>query len=626
VDTDLPIPVLLVDDNAANLVAMAGALEGLGATVVTARSGEEALRCLLKDDFAAILMDVRMPVLDGFETAEIIRQRQRARDTPIIFVTAISQADEHVARGYSLGAVDYVFKPVRAEVLRSKIAVFVDLARKRALITRQAELLRRSEARYRQLVEGMPATVYTAGLEAFGATRYVSPQIEALLGFPQAAWTSEPGLFARQLHPGDRRLVLRQFARAVARRAPFSTEYRMLAADGRVVWVRDEGRIVEGAGGEPDQMQGVRLDVTDLRQTQEALREVNQTLEAMLRAAPVAVFLVDLTGAVRLCNPAAARMFGRAEREFLGAPAPFASPERPEEQREALARIVAGEESSWEFAYPRGDGETVQVLLHASPIRDRQGAATGVVAVLVDVTASRRGEAELRRAKEAAELANTELETFNSAVAHDLRAPLRSITGFSEELLDDHAARLDADGQYALQRIIAGAEWMGQLIDDLLHLSHCTHAAMRDEVVDLGELAHACLDELARGAPSRRVDVRIDPALVARGDPRLLRVALENLLSNSWKFTSRKASATIEVGRDPHTGAFFVRDDGAGFDMSHASQLFEAFQRLHRADEFEGNGIGLITVKRIIERHGGSVAAVGALGKGATFSFTLGSG
>ena len=506
-DADITIHVLLVDDNPANLVAMAAAIEGLEARVVTARSGDEALRCLLRGEFAAILMDVQMPGLDGFETAEIIRQRKRTRDTPIIFITAINQADDHVARGYALGAVDYVFKPVPPEILRSKVAVFVDLATKRALVTRQAEQLRQSEARFRQLVEGMPATVYTAGLEAFGATRYVSPQVEAMLGFPQAAWDSDPGLCSRLLHPGDRRRVARGFARSIADRLPFSAEYRMVAADGRIVWVRDEALIVAGATGAADHLQGVRLDVTDRRLAQDALRAANENL---------------------------------------------------------------------------------------------------------------------RRAKDAAEFANRELETFNSAVAHDLRAPLRSIRGFSEALLEDNGERLDAEGQDCLRRVIAGADWMGQLIDDLLHLSHCTRSPMRHEDVDLGELASACLTELARTHPERQVQVDISPELTTEGDPRLLRVVLENLLRNAWKFTSRHASARIEVGREAETGAFFVRDDGTGFDMAYAGKLFQAFQRLHRQDEFEGNGIGLITVKRIVERHGGKVSGHGLPERGATFSFTLG--
>ncbi len=514
VETSEPVKVLLVDDNPANLVAMSAAIEGLDAQVVTARSGTEALGCLLRGEFAAILMDVQMPILDGFETAELIRKRPRTKETPIIFVTAISQADEHVTRGYAIGAVDYVFKPVPAETLRAKVAVFVDLARKRAMIARQAAQLRQSEARYRQLVEGMPATVYTANLDAFGSTRYISPQVEPMLGFPQDAWLADPHFAIDRLDPEDRKRVLRQFARTVAKGTGFSAEYRMLAADGRVVWVRDEATVVPGPTGAPDHLQGVRLDVTDRRLAQEALREANETLRANAK--------------------------------------------------------------------------------------------------------------ELRRAKEAAEFANKELETFNYAVAHDLRAPLRSINGFSEALLEDYAPVLDDEGKDLLNRVIAGGVWMGRLIDDLLHLSHCTRSQMRQEDVDLGVLATNCLAQLAAASPERHVNIEVAPSLTARGDPHLLRAALENLLRNAWKFTSKQDSATIQVGRDPETDAYFVRDDGAGFDMAYASKLFNAFQRLHRQDEFEGNGIGLITVKRIVERHGGRIWGDGAPGRGATFSFTLG--
>ncbi|MDP2315700.1 MAG: response regulator [Pseudomonadota bacterium] len=512
-DPEVVVQVLLVDDNPANLVAMSAAIEGVDTRVVTARSGNEALRHLLDGEFAAILMDVQMPGMDGFETAELIRRRPRAEDTPIIFITAINQADDHVARGYALGAVDYVFKPVPAATLRAKVSVFVELARKQAVITRQAEQLRRSEARYRQLVEGLPAVVYTARLETFGASLYLSRQVEPLLGFYATAWEEDPQLWARQLHPDDRARVAEEFRQAVASDAPFSTEYRMLAADGRVVWVRDEARVVHG-GLADAHVQGVRLDVTDRRLAQEALREANENLRAQADA--------------------------------------------------------------------------------------------------------------LRKARDDAEFSSQELEMFNSAVAHDLRAPLRSINGFSEALLLEHAAQLDLEGQDLLRRVIAAGVWMGQLIDDLLNLSHCTRSQMRQEPVNLGDMARSCLAQLAAAEPERRVQVRVAPGLLTRGDPRLLRAALENLLRNAWKFTSHHPAATIEVGRDLATGAFYVRDDGAGFDMAYLPQLFQAFQRLHRQDEFEGNGIGLITVKRIIERHGGRVWGTGAPERGATFSFTLG--
>jgi len=223
------------------------------------------------------------------------------------------------------------------------------------------------------------------------------------------------------------------------------------------------------------------------------------------------------------------------------------------------------------------------------------------------------------------EAANKELEAFAYSVSHDLRAPLRAMDGFSLALLEDYTGRLDAEGQDYLRRVRAATRTMAQLIDDLLDLSRVTRAEMRRDAVDLGPLAQSIAAELQTMQPERQVEVIIADGLNTRGDPRLLRVVLENLLSNAWKFTGQQPQARIAFGLAEQNGqtAYFVRDNGAGFDMAYADKLFGVFQRLHRADEFPGTGVGLATVQRIIHRHGGRVWAEGAVGQGATFYFTL---
>ena len=221
---------------------------------------------------------------------------------------------------------------------------------------------------------------------------------------------------------------------------------------------------------------------------------------------------------------------------------------------------------------------------------------------------------------------NKELESFSYSVSHDLRAPLRGIDGFSQALLEDYADKLDEQGQNYLRRVRAAAQRMGELIDDLLTLSRVTRGELIQEVVDLSALAQSVANELRQAEPKRQVEFVIAEGLVVEGDRRLLRVMLENLLGNAWKFTSRHSSARIELGVTQSEGdlAFFVRDDGCGFDMAYAGKLFGAFQRLHSASEFPGTGIGLATVQRIVHRHGGKVWAEGRVGEGATFYFTLG--
>ena len=223
------------------------------------------------------------------------------------------------------------------------------------------------------------------------------------------------------------------------------------------------------------------------------------------------------------------------------------------------------------------------------------------------------------------EAANKELESFAYSVSHDLRAPLRSIDGFSQILLEDFAERLGNEGQRSLTRIRAATQRMGHLIDDLLKLSQVTRAEVKKEHVDLSSLARHVAAEVQEREPERRVAVDIAEGVSVEGDPRLLGVVLENLIGNAFKFTAKKAQPRIEFGVGQNGGEplYFVRDNGAGFDMTYAGKLFGAFQRLHSAEDFRGTGIGLATVQRIIRRHGGRVWAEAAVDQGATFYFTL---
>lgn len=222
--------------------------------------------------------------------------------------------------------------------------------------------------------------------------------------------------------------------------------------------------------------------------------------------------------------------------------------------------------------------------------------------------------------------ANHELEAFTYSVSHDLRAPLRGIDGYSHLLLEDYQDCLDEEGQQYLKNIRLATQKMNDLIDALLRLSRLTRAEITWAMVNLSELTRSILEEFQRNAPERQVEITIQPEVTASGDARLLQAVLENLLGNAWKFSSRQAQTRIEFGAGEADGKafYFVRDNGAGFDMKYVDKIFQPFQRLHSPDEFEGSGVGLATVRRIIHRHGGRIWAEGAVGQGATFYFTLG--
>jgi signal transduction histidine kinase len=271
-------------------------------------------------------------------------------------------------------------------------------------------------------------------------------------------------------------------------------------------------------------------------------------------------------------------------------------------------------------------------------VRVREGGDLGMMASAFNRMAAdlSRHHAELdervRMRTAELELVNNELQAFSYSVSHDLRSPLRSIDGFSQALLEDYRDKLDATGQDYLRRLRGGAQRMGQLIDDLLLLSRVTRQPLQAVPVNISALATELVEELREQDSSRNVKVDIEEALVVKADYGLMRIALQNLIGNAWKFTQNQADASITVGvaavEDERAGeaenVLYVKDNGAGFDMAYAKQLFAPFQRLHSSAEFAGTGIGLATVQRVIMRHGGRVWADAAVGRGATFFFTLG--
>jgi light-regulated signal transduction histidine kinase (bacteriophytochrome) len=273
----------------------------------------------------------------------------------------------------------------------------------------------------------------------------------------------------------------------------------------------------------------------------------------------------------------------------------------------------------------RKDGSRFWANVIITALRDEKGRLRGFAKVSRDLTERMRNEERMRIHNAHLEASNKELEAFCYSVSHDLRAPLRGIDGFSQALLEDHANQLDTQGKEYLQRVRASAQRMATLIDDLLNLSRITRNEMHRETVDLSSMADSIALDLHNREPQRKVSFIISSGLQAEADPRLLRIALENLLANSWKFTSLRDDAQIEMGWTQNNGksAYFVRDNGVGFDTAHASKLFGPFQRLHAMNEFPGTGIGLATVQRIIQRHGGRIWAEAALDRGATFYFTL---
>ncbi|MHA1247590.1 MAG: PAS domain S-box protein [Candidatus Thorarchaeota archaeon] len=379
---------------------------------------------------------------------------------------------------------------------------------------------------------------------------------------------------------------------------------------------------------------GMFATVLEKRRSLDALRASEAKWRSLVEHAPSIISTVDRDGIIRFINRP---VYGRKVEEIIGRPlTDFMSPEdRPLAALILKSIFEQGQTFVFRSSSTEPDGTTYWFRTHAAPIYEDDKVVLAIL-MTIDVTDLKRAEDEIRHLNEdlsrlveerTAELkaANSELEAFVYSVSHDLRAPLRSIIGFSQALLEDYAEKLGPEGTDFLSRVRGAAERMGQLIDDLLKLSRVTRKELHKEDVDLTQIARQIIEDLRSMEPSRDVEVRIEDGLHAWCDKGAMRIVLANLLSNAWKFTLYTPHAIIEMGSQ-HTNdelVFYVRDNGAGFDMTYADRLFKPFQRLHAADQFEGSGIGLATVKRIIDKHGGRVWAEGQAGGGATVYFSL---
>ncbi len=546
-----------------------------------------------------------------------------------------------------LGALEFFARDISEKGFgtgRAEVADSLEVASLAQSINRMLEHLKQqhdrlhaSEERFRTIFDH--AGVGVALRPAHGRTHHwvqVNDYFCKLLGYTREELLR---LSTADITPADERAsAVRDNERLLSGEIQnYTREKQVVRKDGSMIWVYLAVALLPDATGRASNLIAVYQDVTERKRAEvELLRFKNvldNTLDMIFMFEPASLRYVYLNQGAVLSTG-----YSHSREELLGMTSYQIKPLMPEAKfRQLIAPLLSGEQSSLHFetVHRRKDGTYFSVGVFLQLVTQSDGSGL-FVEIVHDITERKQAQDEIRmlnaqleqRVVERTaqlEAANKELESFSYSVSHDLRAPLRGIDGFSHALLKDYAAKLDDRGKNYLQRVRAATQRMAKLIDDMLNLARVTRASMQRAPVDLSALVTAITDELRQAQPGRTVEVVVQPGLVTAGDAKLLRVLLENLLANAWKFTGKQERARIEFGMQPNGGvsSYFVRDNGVGFDMTYVGKLFGAFQRLHAMDEFPGTGIGLATVQRIVHRHGGRAWAEAAVEQGATFFFTL---
>ena len=506
---------------------------------------------------------------------------------------------------------------------------------------RQAEeALRESETRYRIAIDNTYDWEWWEAPD--GSFVYCSPSCETITGHRPEEFMPGPDRLLAITHPDDRGRLQDHLARDIADPGgPDILEFRITARDGRERIISHRCRPVFGDDGAYLGRRGSNRDVTERRQAEDRLLASERMRSTAERVAHVGSWRYEVESAKVTWSPEMYRLFGVTDDDR---PADLAKvlPDRvhPDDRamvEEATAAVIAsGETQPIEYRVIWPDGS--ERILHGdgSVERGDDGKALAITGYYQDVTDQRSAEAEIRRLNdelqrrvvsrtEQLDAATRELEALAYSIAHDVRAPLRTIDGFSAMVMEDERARLSPEGVAELRRVRVAAQTLARLLDELMGLSDVSRRDLLRQAVDVSALAERVGEEVAAESPSRSVELTVAPGLAADADPALLRLILRELLGNAWKFTRRNQTAHVEVGAlDEGDGrAFYVRDDGVGFDTRYAEHLFGAFQRMHSTEEFEGDGIGLATVQRLVRRHGGRCWAEAEVEKGATIYFTL---
>ena len=607
--------ILIVDDKPANILALENLLADRDRVFITATSGKDALKITLNKDVDLLILDVQMPDMDGFEVAQILKSNKRTRNIPIIFATAESKERKFIIKGYDEGAIDYFFKPLDPEVVKAKVTVLLKIQLQKKELLEKNQSLQKSAL----LINNSADIIGIIDASSFKIEE-INNAFTLLLGYsPEETKGTALTFFLGK----EDRNWLKNLQQNLGTRDRLSFETRIYCKDRTVKWLQWKVVIRDGKW-----FVNAR-DITEVKQVE----KVRNYLATVVKQSNDAIYIHDHEGQIISWNEGAEKIYGYTESEALQMKIWNIIPDYLETQMEKLLEnILKGEKiQALETKRITKHGKLIDVLFSASVTIEPGYDLKSIAITERDITEQKMADEQIRQLNAdlksnilQLEVTNKELESFSYSVSHDLRAPLRALDGYSKMIEEDYSNILDPEAKRLLGNIQGNARKMGILIDDLLAFSRLGRKEIQRSRVDVERLVENVLAEISLSTKVN-ANIKIGELPPAEADHALLQQVWVNLISNAIKYSGKKENPLIDIGSSNHgkETIYFIKDNGSGFDMRYADKLFGVFQRLHNPNEFEGTGVGLAIVHRIITKHGGRIWADARKNEGAAFYFTL---
>lgn len=605
--------ILIVDDQAGNRFALEQMLSRGDRHLIFAASGKQALTLALNEEIDLLILDIHMPDMEGDEVAQLLKSNRRTRHIPILFVSAEAQSYRHILNDFAEENVDFLAKPLDVALTKAKVASLLNVKQQRQSLEHQERYLEK----FSLLLNSSDDLICIVNPRTMKIEE-VNESSQPLLGYAPEAMVGQS--FLSFVHE-DERARLQELQGQPENKLAF--EARLYTRDQQVKWFR------WNLSNKNDLWLAHARDITDTRE----VSEIRSYLATVVKQSSDAIYLINNEGYIISWNEGAEKMYGFSEAEALRMRFENLVPTHLlADTQDRIARVLNGEKiKALESVRLDKFGRMIDILFSAALIRDAKGEVKSVAINERDITRQKQAEeeihqlnAELERHVAHLQTANNELESFSYSVSHDLRSPLRAIIGFAELIEADYFGNMKPDLREMIEHMRNSAIRMDRLINGMLEFARLGRKTVHKTPVDFNVLVARVVEDLEHSrSPRARIELADLPG--TEGDELLLYQVFLNLISNALKYSAKKEEPQIEVGAMSRADEliYYVRDNGAGFNMSKADRLFGVFQRLHHEDEFEGTGVGLATVQRILLKHGGRIWAEGKEGQGATFYVAL---